>query len=84
MIINILQESYSLFFDKMFVVLTILQIYKKVAEFAAFMQGLALSFALILLEVVLFPEFLLTLRCLRSEVSLPARTENDVPAPEAP
>ncbi len=33
MIINILQESYSLFFfDKMFVVLTVLQIYKKVAE----------------------------------------------------
>ena len=83
MIINILQESYSLFFDKMLVVLTILQIYKKGAEFAAFMQGLALSFALILLEVVLFPEFLLTLRCLRSEVSLPARTEIDVPAPEA-
>ena len=34
MIINILQESYSLFFDKMFVVLTVLQIYKKVAELA--------------------------------------------------
>ena len=32
MIINILQESYFLFFDKMFVVLTVLQIYKKVAE----------------------------------------------------
>ena len=29
MIINILQESYSLFFDNSFVVLTILQIYKK-------------------------------------------------------
>ena len=32
MIINILQDFYSLFFDKMFVVLTVLQIYKKVAE----------------------------------------------------
>ena len=32
MIINILQESYSLFFDNSLVVLTILQIYKKVAE----------------------------------------------------
>lgn len=32
MIINILQEFYSLFFDNSLVVLTILQIYKKVAE----------------------------------------------------
>jgi hypothetical protein len=95
----------------MFVVLTVLQIYKKVAEItssisrephkqkkkvqdhivlnlkeaelAAFMQGLALSFTLIFLEVVLFSEFLLALGCLRSEVSLPARTEIDVPAPKA-
>ena len=32
MIINILQEFYSLFFDNSLVVLTVLQIYKKVAE----------------------------------------------------
>jgi hypothetical protein len=55
----------------------------KEAELAAFMQGLALSFTLIFLEVVLFSQFILTLRCLRSEVSLPARAEIDVPAPEA-
>lgn len=35
MIINILQESYSLFFDNSLVVLTILQIYKKVARFTS-------------------------------------------------